>query len=79
MEPSGRNDFVIEDGVRPSRSGLGRTGMYPFGKLKVDQSFVVYGNGVSARRSAYAYGKRHGLQFKTEKQPDGTVRVWRTA
>ena len=53
---------------------------YPFGGMKIGDSFLASDNLPDARRVTTAsikYGKSHGMKFVTRKTPEGW-RCWRT-
>lgn len=52
------------------------TRKYPFPDMEVGDSLT--GPKVMAT-SAHAWGRVNGVKFITRTQPDGTVRIWRTA
>jgi len=57
----------------------GRFPIYPFGKMVIGDSILVKGdwNKIdSAKAASRAYGKRHGMKFRTM-QVDLGVRIWR--
>lgn len=70
--------FVIEDGIPLPRVRAEYT-KYPFGKLRVGQSFVS--NELKrARSAAHSYSKQHGVKFVTRVLDDGkSIRIWRVA
>lgn len=52
---------------------------YPFGEMKVGDSFLVppEGNAQRVRVAAHAWGRAKGQKFSTLTQPCGSMRVWR--
>jgi hypothetical protein len=47
--------------------------------MQIGDSFVVPADeNKGVRSAAHSYSKRHGKTFTCHRQPDGTVRVWRT-
>ena len=66
-------EFKIEAGVPLP---LYENTKYPFGKLKIGQSFLAHEKTV--RAAAYKYGRYNNLKFKTRAEGDG-IRIWRTA
>lgn len=70
-------EYKIEKGVPlPDRIGAGRSEIYGFSKMEIEDSIVATRKAVSA---ACLHGKRHGMKFTSQKQPDGTYRIWRIA
>jgi len=52
--------------------------LYPFGKINPGQSFDVRGVSMSKLSAAIAsHRKRHGGVFRTERQEDGSIVVWK--
>jgi len=77
--------FTVESNVPlPPPSGNDRKGgtgrpatKYPFGEMKVGDSFVTI-EGDKARTAAAQYGKTNGMRFITRKERGG-IRIWRAA
>lgn len=69
------SDFVIENDVPLPESATRQK--YPFGELKVGESFVV--PGVKSKQisgTAAQYSRRHGIRLIVRAEGEG-VRVWR--
>lgn len=70
--------FTIEKGIPvPPR---GRRAVYPFGELRLGDSFIVPADLLMHARTALSsYVRDRGLQgaFATRKQADGSMRIWR--
>ena len=76
--------FQLEDAV-PLPRPRSRYGSWPFQNMSVGQSFFVpndviarYKHEETIRASAHNAGKRYGMKFATQRQPEG-IRIWRTA
>ncbi len=76
--------YEIDERVPVPKPRLGG-GKYPWGEMKVGDSFFVAVDKEppsavqgTVSGSARAYGKKHGQKFTT-RIVDGGVRVWRTA
>ena len=64
-----------------------RSTKYPFNDMQVGDCLVldaghpgtrINRNGsCSAQSSSHSYGRRHGLVFRSQIQPDGSVYIWR--
>lgn len=57
----------------------GRFPIYPFAEMEIGDSILVKGDWKkldSAKAASRAYGKRHGMKFRTM-QVDTGVRIWR--
>ena len=68
-------EFKIDKHIpAPAYDGLGRACKYPWDKMEIGDSVLVPHAG--AQRSAYGYGKRHSMKFRTRKD-EGGFRVWR--
>lgn len=65
----------IENGI-PITSWGSRT-KYPFADMEVGDSFATDEKRV--RAAVHTWSLKHGREFVTRKQTDGTIRVWRTA
>jgi len=58
---------------------VGKYPLYPFGRMEIGDSILVRGDRRkidSAKAASRAYGKRHGMRFRTM-QVDTGVRIWR--
>ncbi len=63
-------------GVR--RHETGRFPKYPFGTMKVGDSFVIKRDDVRRATSAASmFGRRNGMTFTCRKNEDGTATCWR--
>ena len=74
--------FKIEKNVKiPETAGLrGRIPTYPFGSMKVGDSFCAPKEAQkSLRCAAIMYGKRNNMRFTTRSQDNGQIRIWRIA
>jgi hypothetical protein len=73
--------YEIEAGVPiPAPNKGGRTAKYPFGSMKVGESFAVGTDesGVKRiQRAAAAFARRNAVKLVTRRTDNG-VRVWRT-
>lgn len=69
-----RKAFKIESNIEPP---LRYRPKYPFGQMKVGDSFAVRGATHSIRVAASMYGIRHNLQFSVHIKGT-TARIWRT-
>lgn len=66
-----------------------RSTKYPFNELEIGDCLVLEASHpgarinrsgtCSAQGSSYSYGRRHGLVFRSQLRPDGSVHIWRTA
>ena len=75
-----RKQTIENDHPAPEPSRMG-VAIYPFGGMKVGDSFKTKGDTRlinSLRTAAGAYGKRHGKKY-TVRVEDGGARCWRTA
>lgn len=74
-------EFVIEDKIpMPDKKAIG-VPRYPFGRLKVGQSFTVPTERVQLARMAAAWWKRRhpGWDYASRfYRAEGIVRIWRT-
>lgn len=62
---------------------------YPFGDMRINDCLELApghpgarrnrGGTTSAQGSAHSYSRRHGVVFRSQVLPDGTVRIWRVA
>jgi hypothetical protein len=54
---------------------------YPFSRMKVGQmaEFPAPNNLARINRAAHGCGAYYGWRFTVRRQPDGSIRVWRTA
>lgn len=68
----------------------GRKAKYPFGNMKISESFVVPAGSAEAlvpdgsytprvASAAYNHGRLHGKKFSYRLDEKGNVRVWRVA
>ena len=76
--------FTLEHDVPfppTARRGPGSAPKYPLGMMSVGHSFVVPAERWERVRYAAAKWKaRHpGWNYQTARQPDGSVRIWRTS
>jgi hypothetical protein len=73
--------FEVEKGVARKQLGI-----YPFGQMEVDDSFLVPSSSKDDRRRTQrhisavstSHGRRNGKRFST-RQVEGGVRCWRIA
>lgn len=73
-------EFEIDKGV-PVPTTYGGRKKYPFGQMKIGDSFLVKGNhdiATRARSAAYVYGHSHKMKFTVRTTKEG-ARVWRVA
>jgi hypothetical protein len=58
-----------------------RGAIYPFSRMQVGQmaAFPPPNNMVKINRAAHSVGSYKGWKFAVRRQPDGSIRVWRTA
>lgn len=69
----------IEKNIPIPPARIGRFPIYPFAEMEIGDSILVKGDWKkldSAKVAARAYGKRHGVRFRTM-QVDTGVRLWR--
>jgi len=69
----------IEKNILIPEARRGKFPIYPFGEMVIGDSILVKGdwNKIdSAKAASRAYGKRHGMKFRTM-QVSGGVRIWR--
>jgi len=68
----------IESGIPipPRRRKGGAQRVYPFGSMKVGDSFFVAGSASSPEAAAGLYARKHKMKF-TARYVDGGVRIWR--
>ncbi len=69
----------IEKNIPLPPTRAGRFPIYPFAEMEVGDSILVKGDWKkqdSAKAASRAYGKRHGMRFRTM-QVDTGVRIWR--
>ncbi len=74
------NTFSVESNIPLTPPQIGRRSVYPFGSMKVGDSFVA--DALNKNRVASAMsrdGERNNRKFTMRKQPDGTIRIWRIA
>ena len=72
------SDYAIQSEVDLPAARNGRS-RYPFAQMAPGDSFEApEAENKSVRSAAHSYGKRHGQAFTCRRQPDGSVRVWRT-
>ena len=79
-------DFKIKRGIPCVRSRNGSKSKYPFHKLEPGTYMEIpsghyAANGNNSPRissSAYNYAKKNGIKIQVIKEPDGSVRVYRT-
>lgn len=80
-------EFKVKKGV-PSEDRV--NAKYPFGKMDVGTFFEVPAGHPAAKinkttracpvqHAAHSYARLKGLKFRTERQEDGSVRVYRVA
>ncbi len=79
----GSHMFKIEESIPIPREkvGGGRPAVYPFNDMKIGDSFAAPSEvGKSAMNAARSWAHRHpGWSCVCRTQPNGTVRIWRTA
>ena len=74
--------FTVEKNVQ--MPAVRANAIYPFGKLKVNESFFVQiepyleKRASSIRACASSFGKKHGMKFAC-RRVEGGIRIWRTA
>lgn len=69
----------IERGIPMPNNSKGAR-KFPFAEMEVGDSFAAPSDKItSARQSAVAFGKYHGIKFSCRKQEDGSIRIWRVA
>lgn len=75
--------YLIEKNIPISQHGRAK---YPLAGMEIGDSFLVPASAIASqknhnavRRAASVWGSRHGRTFRSHKQPDGSIRVWRTA
>lgn len=66
-----------------------RSTKYPFNEMHVGDCLVLESTHpgtrinrsgtCSAQGSSHSYGRRHGLTFRSQIQPNGNVHIWRVA
>lgn len=73
--------YDIEKGVPVPKTNSGKSAKYPFRAMEVGDSFVVEREAKPlAQRSMYMFNKNNkDRRMIARVQPDGTLRVWRTA
>ena len=81
-------DFKIKKGIPCVKSRKGMKSKYPFHKLKPGTYMEIpsdhhaangkNNNNPRISSSAYNYAKRTGIKVYITKEPDGSVRVYRT-
>lgn len=61
-------------------SGIPIPRTFPFGEMKIGDSFVIppHIKRTTVSVAAKRYGERYGMTFTTKKMSDGTIRCWRT-
>ena len=67
-------EFKVENKAVPAMGMRLTNNRYPFGQMKVGQSFFIPGQfeGISSVRSAaLSYGKRHDMKFAIVRDGDG--------
>lgn len=62
--------------VPSEAANKGRTSVYPFGNMKVGDSFFTETEKERLRPAATQYARRNGVKFTTRKEGAG-IRVWR--
>ena len=72
--------YEIKDGVTPPQGTRGRRFVYPFLQMAPGQHFdAPPEKAQSARAAACQFARKYGRTMATETQPDGSLRIWRTA
>lgn len=67
--------YKIEKAIPIPKAEQGRKQMYPFGEMKVGDSFTFPEEKLgSVSQSAHTYGYRNGVKFSVRKKH---LRVWR--
>jgi hypothetical protein len=69
--------YKIEKNI-PIPNGRSKSETYPFRQMKVGDSFIVKDKGYHQIHSAVNQAKMRGIgKYRTQIQPDKSVRVWR--
>lgn len=67
------SEYKIEKGMKMPERKCGAKSKYPFGSMKIGDSFVA---DVKSRITAYQYGRRHKMKFASRQEGE-SFRIWR--